>query len=134
MKGPSNYDIWSFSFPLISGISWGFLLWPININSDEPLILAEDLFTLRQNLEARIFIYLFTRRCRPGYLFSTLSRSRYLFAKKTGSFVVKQKQKHRSKFFIFGIQIHICIGSAHHESIRKVPWRTRNNFRILNRS
>jgi hypothetical protein len=31
--------------------------------------------------------------------------------------------KHRSKFFIFGIQIHIWIGSAHHESIRKVPWR-----------
>jgi hypothetical protein len=36
------------------------------------------------------------------------------------------------KFFIFGIQIHIWIGSAHHESIRKVSWRTRNNFRILN--
>jgi hypothetical protein len=42
--------------------------------------------------------------------------------------------KHRSKFFIVGIQIHIWIGSAYHESIRKVPWRTRNNFRILNRS
>jgi hypothetical protein len=27
------------------------------------------------------------------------------------------------KFFIFGIQIHIWIGSAHHESIRKVPWQ-----------
>ena len=25
-------------------------------------------------------------------------------------------------FFIFGIQIHIWIGSAHHESIRKVPY------------
>jgi hypothetical protein len=24
--------------------------------------------------------------------------------------------------------------AAHHESIRKVPWRTRSNFRILNRS
>ena len=32
------------------------------------------------------------------------------------------------KFFIFGIQIHIWIGSAHHERIHKVPWRTRNNF------
>ena len=42
--------------------------------------------------------------------------------------------KHRSKFFIFGIQIHIWIGSAYHEIIRKMPWRTRNNFRILNRS
>ena len=50
-----------------------------------------------------------------------------------GSIIVKQKQKHRSKFFIFGIQIHIWIGSAHHESIRKVPWWTRNHFRILNR-
>ena len=45
-----------------------------------------------------------------------------------GSIVVKQKQKHRSKFFIFGIQIHIWIGSAHHESIRKMPWRKRNQF------
>jgi hypothetical protein len=36
----------------------------------------------KENDQVRIFIYLFTRRCRPGYLFSTLSRSRYLFAKK----------------------------------------------------
>jgi hypothetical protein len=28
--------------------------------------------------------------------------------------------KHRSKYFIFGIQIHIWIGSAYHESIGKV--------------
>ena len=38
MQGPSNYDLRSFSFPLISGISLGFVLWPINIKSYEPLI------------------------------------------------------------------------------------------------
>ena len=39
-KGPSNYDLWSFSYPLISGNSLGFLLWRINIKSYGPLILA----------------------------------------------------------------------------------------------
>ena len=32
------------------------------------------------------------------------------------------------KFFIFGIQIHIWIGSAHHESIRKVPKADKKQF------
>jgi hypothetical protein len=31
-------------------------------------------------------------------------------------------------FSIFGIEIHIWIGSAHRESLRKVSWRTRKNF------
>ena len=40
MQDPSNYDLCSFSFALISGISLGVLLWPINIKSYGPLILA----------------------------------------------------------------------------------------------
>jgi hypothetical protein len=51
-----------------------------------------------------------------------------------GSIVVKHIVLFVVKLFISGIQIHIWMGSAHHENIRKVPWRTRNNFRILNRS
>ena len=32
------------------------------------------------------------------------------------------------KVSIFGIEIHIWIGSAHRESLRKVSWRTRKNL------
>ena len=38
-------------------------------------------FTVQQNLAASIFIYLFTRRWRPAYLFPNFSRLRYLFTK-----------------------------------------------------
>ena len=49
-----------------------------------------------------------------------------------GSNLVKHIVLFVVKFSIFGIQIHIWIGSAHHERIRKVPRRTRNKFRIPN--
>ena len=39
------------------------------------------LYTIMWNLEAKIFIFLFSRGCRPEYLFSLLPRPEYLFTK-----------------------------------------------------
>jgi hypothetical protein len=47
-----------------------------------------------------------------------------------GDILIWINRSKSSQFFIFSIQIHIWIGSVHHGSIRKVPWRTINNFRI----